>query len=136
MYLLDTNVVSELRRPKPNERVRQWLQQASPSELFISAVTVSEIQSEIEITREQDQEKAAAIEVWLDQVMETSQIIGLDAHTFRIWARLMHRQSNTVIEDALIAASAIANQFIVVTRNIGDFERFGLKVVNPFIAAA
>lgn len=136
MYLLDTNVVSELRRPKPNERVRQWLQQASPSELFISAVTVSEIQSEIEITREQDQEKAAAIEVWLDQVMETSQIIGLDAHTFRIWARLMHRQSNTVIEDALIAASAIANQFTVVTRNIGDFERFGLKVVNPFIAAA
>lgn len=136
MYLLDTNVVSELRRPKPNERVRQWLQQASPSELFISAVTVSEIQSEIEITREQDQEKAAAIEVWLDQVMETSQIIGLDAHTFRIWARLMHRQSNTVIEDALIAASAIANQLTVVTRNIGDFERFGLKVVNPFIAAA
>lgn len=136
MYLLDTNVVSELRRPKPNERVRQWLQQASPSELFISAVTVGEIQSGIEITREQDQEKAAAIEVWLDQVMETSQIIGLDAHTFRIWARLMHRQSNTVIEDALIAASAIANQFIVVTRNIGDFERFGLKVVNPFIAAA
>lgn len=136
MYLLDTNVVSELRRPKPNERVRQWLQQASPSELFISAVTVSGIQSGIEITREQDQEKAAAIEVWLDQVMETSQIIGLDAHTFRIWARLMHRQSNTVIEDALIAASAIANQFTVVTRNIGDFERFGLKVVNPFIAAA
>lgn len=136
MYLLDTNVVSELRRPKPNERVRQWLQQASPSELFISAVTVGEIQSGIEITREQDQEKAAAIEVWLDQVMETSQIIGLDAHTFRIWARLMHRQSNTVIEDALIAASAIANQFTVVTRNIGDFERFGLKVVNPFIAAA
>ncbi|NBP27510.1 MAG: type II toxin-antitoxin system VapC family toxin [Betaproteobacteria bacterium] len=136
MYLLDTNVVSELRRPKPNERVRQWLQQASPSELFISAVTVGEIQSGIEITREQDQEKAAAIEVWLDQVMETSQIIGLDAHTFRIWARLMHRQSNTVIEDALIAASAIANQLTVVTRNIGDFERFGLKVVNPFIAAA
>jgi len=136
MYLLDTNVVSELRRPKPNERVRQWLQQASPSELFISAVTVGEIQSGIEITREQDQEKAAAIEVWLDQVMETSQIIGLDAHTFRIWARLMHRQSNNVIEDALIAASAIANQFTVVTRNIGDFERFGLKVVNPFIAAA
>ena len=136
MYLLDTNVVSELRRPKPNERVRQWLQQASPSELFISAVTVGEIQSGIEITREQDQEKAAAIEVWLDQVMETSQIIGLDAHTFRIWARLMHRQSNTIIEDALIAASAIANQFTVVTRNIGDFERFGLKVVNPFIAAA
>ena len=136
MYLLDTNVVSELRRPKPNERVRQWLQQASPSELFISAVTVGEIQSGIEITREQDQEKAAAIEVWLDQVMETSQIIGLDAHTFRIWARLMHRQSNNVIEDALIAASAIANQFTVVTRNIGDFEQFGLKVVNPFIAAA
>lgn len=132
MYLLDTNVVSELRRPKPNDLVRQWLQQAPPSELFISAVTVGEIQGGIEITRDQDSEKAAAIEAWLNQVMETSQIIDLDAQTFRIWARLMHRQSNTVIEDALIAASAIANQFTVVTRNVGDFERFGLKVINPF----
>lgn len=134
MYLLDTNVVSELRRPRPSDLVRQWLEQVPPSELFISAVTVGEIQSGIEITREQDSEKAAAIESWLDQVMETSQVVDLDARTFRIWARLMHHQSNTVIEDALIAASAIANQLTVVSRNVGDFERFGLKVVNPFIA--
>lgn len=136
MYLLDTNVVSELRRPKPNHSVLQWFEQVPAADLFISAVTVGEIQSGIEITRQQDHEKAAAIETWLDQVMETSQIIDLDARTFRIWARLMHRQSNTLIEDALIAASAIANQLTMVSRNVGDFERFGLRVVNPFGATA
>ena len=136
MYLLDTDVVSELRRPKPNHSVLQWFEQIPANELFISAVTVGEIQSGIEITRQQDHQKAAAIEAWLDQVMETSQIIDLDARTFRIWARLMHRQSNTLIEDGLIAASAIANQLTIVTRNVGDFERFGLSVVNPFGAAA
>ena len=135
MYLLDTNVVSELRKPRPSDLVLQWLKQTPVSKLFISVVTVGEIQSGIEMTRDQDIEKAKSIESWLDQVMETSQIIDLDARAFRIWAKLMHRQSNSLIEDALIAASAISNQLTVVTRNVGDFERFGLKVVNPFVLA-
>jgi len=135
MYLLDTNVVSELRKPRPSDLVLQWLKQTPVSKLFISVVTVGEIQSGIEMTRDQDIEKAKSIESWLDQVMETSQIVDLDARAFRIWAKLMHRQSNSLIEDALIAASAISNQLTVVTRNVGDFERFGLKVVNPFVLA-
>lgn len=133
MYLLDTNVVSELRKPQPNNLVLQWLKHIPASSLFISVVTVGEIQSGIEITRDQDIEKAKSIESWLDQVMETSQIIDLDARAFRIWAKLMHRQSNTIIEDALIAASAISNQLSVVTRNVNDFQRLGLNVVNPFV---
>ena len=132
MYLLDTNVVSELRKPRPNPAVVQWLAQVPNAQLFISAVTIGEIQSGIEITREQDAEKAAAIERWLDQVMRTAQIVSLDAEIFRLWGRLMHQKSNTLIEDAMIAASALSHQFTVVTRNVNDFRAFGVSVFNPF----
>lgn len=132
MYLLDTNVVSELRKPRPNPAVVQWLAQVPNAQLFISAVTIGEIQSGIEITRAQDAEKAAAIERWLDQVMRTAQIVSLDAEIFRLWGRLMHQKSNTLIEDAMIAASALSHQFTVVTRNVNDFRAFGVSVFNPF----
>ena len=131
MYLLDTNVVSELRKPRPNPAVVQWLAQVPNAQLFISAVTIGEIQSGIEITRAQDAEKAAAIERWLDQVMRTAQIVSLDAEIFRLWGRLMHQKSNTLIEDAMIAASALSHQFTVVTRNVNDFRAFGVSVFNP-----
>lgn len=68
MYLLDTNVVSELRRSKPHGAVLAWLQGVDDKDLYISAVTIGEIQAGIELTREQDGEKAAQIELWLDQV--------------------------------------------------------------------
>ena len=132
MYLLDTNVVSELRKPRPNPAVVQWLGQVPNAQLFISAVTIGEIQSGIEITRAQDAEKAAAIERWLDQVVRTAQIVSLDAEIFRLWGRLMHQKSNTLIEDAMIAASALSHQFTVVTRNVNDFNAFGVSVFNPF----
>ncbi len=132
MYLLDTNVVSELRKPRPNPAVVQWLAQVPNAQLFMSAVTIGEIQSGIEITRTQDAEKAAAIERWLDQVVRTAQIISLDAQIFRLWGKLMHQKSNTLIEDAMIAASALSQQLTVVTRNVNDFSAFGVSVFNPF----
>lgn len=132
MYLLDTNVVSELRKPRPNRAVVQWLAHVPNAQLFISAVTIGEIQSGIEITRAQDAEKAAAIERWLDQVVRTAQIISLDAQIFRLWGKLMHQKSNTLIEDAMIAASALSQQLTVVTRNVNDFSAFGVSVFNPF----
>ena len=132
MYLLDTNVVSELRKPRPNPAVVKWLTQTPNAQLFISAVTVGEIQSGIEITRVQDHEKAAAIERWLDDVVRTAQIINLDAQIFRLWGKLMHQRSSTLIEDAMIAASALSQQLTVVTRNVTDFSPFGVSVFNPF----
>jgi toxin FitB len=66
VYLLDTNVVSELRKPKPHQGVVAWVQDASDEALHLSAVTIEEIQAGIEITREQDVEKAREIETWLD----------------------------------------------------------------------
>jgi predicted nucleic acid-binding protein len=136
MYLLDTNVVSELRRARPHGAVLAWLQSARDEDLHVSAVTIGEIQCGIEITREQDQAKAAAIEVWLEQVGETYNILSMDARTFRIWARLMHHRTDDIIEDAMIAATAAVHHLTVVTRNVRDFESFGVLTLNPFATKA
>lgn len=133
MYLLDTNVVSELRKPRPHGAVVAWLEGVAEADLYLSAVTLAEIQAGIEMTREQDAEKAARIEAWLDQVAGGYNILSMDAATFRAWARLMHRQSDTVYEDAMIAACAQVHKLTVVTRNVRDFERFAVPVFNPFV---
>jgi toxin FitB len=132
MYLLDTNIVSELRKPRPHGAVVAWVQATADSDLFLSAVTIGEIQAGIEITREQDVEKAQSIERWLNQVAASYNVLTMDAEVFRVWAKLMHRQSNTVIEDAMIAATAQVHKLTVVTRNVVDFERFGVAIFNPF----
>jgi predicted nucleic acid-binding protein len=132
MYLLDTNVVSELRKIRPHGAVVAWLEAVADEDIHLSAVTLGEIQAGIEITREQDASKAAEIEAWADQVAATYNVLPMDAATFRVWAKLMHRQSDTVYEDAMIAASAIVQHLTVVTRNVRDFERFNVPLFNPF----
>jgi hypothetical protein len=132
VYLLDTNVVSELRKPKPHGAVLQWIQEAADADLHVSAVTIGEIQAGIEVTREQDTEKAAELERWLELVSTSFNVVPMDAAAFREWARLMHRASDTVYEDAMIAATAKLNKLTVVTRNVADFKQFGVSVLNPF----
>jgi hypothetical protein len=132
MYLLDTNVVSELRKPRPSDAVRGWLSGIEDQSLHVSAVTLGEIQAGIELTREQDEAKAEEIQAWLDRVEATYNVLPVDGRTFRAWARLMHRRSNTLIEDGLIAATAVVHALTVVTRNVGDFKTFGVPVLNPF----
>ncbi len=132
MYLLDTNVVSELRKARPHGGVVSWLLGIADSDLFLSAVTLGEIQAGIELTREHDRAKAAEIETWADQVGETCNVLPMDARTFRVWARLMHRRSDTMYEDAMIAACALVHDLVVVTRNVRDFENFKVKIFNPF----
>lgn len=132
MYLLDTNVVSELRKPRPHGAVVAWLESVEDSDLHLSAVTLGEIQSGIELTREQDSAKASEIEQWVDLVAASYNVLSMDAATFRVWARLMHRKSDTLYEDAMIAATATVHNLTVVTRNVGDFAHFDVKVLNPF----
>jgi toxin FitB len=136
MYLLDTNVVSELRRPRPHGGVLAWLRNLRDSDIYISAVTIGELQAGIEITREQDADKAAEIETWLERLANSTNVLPMGVHAFRLWARLMHRQPDDLIEDAMIAATAIVHDLVVATRNIRDFERFAVNVFNPFSAAA
>jgi len=134
-YLLDTNVVSELRRQRPHGGVVAWLQSLDDAQLHVSAVTLGEIQAGIELTREQNAAKAQEIEAWLDLVACTYSVLPMDAQTFRAWARLMHRMSDTLYEDAMIAATAKAHGLTVATRNVSDFNALGLEVFNPFAAA-
>jgi predicted nucleic acid-binding protein len=134
MYLLDTNIISELRRLKPHGAVLQWYKNITEEDVFISAVTIGEIQSGIELTRTQDKKKAEILEQWLHSISNLHNVLPMTGSTFRLWAKLMHSQTNTVREDAMIAATAIEKDLIVVTRNIKDFKRFKLQLLNPFEA--
>ena len=132
MYLLDTNVISELRRIRPHGAVVTWLRGVADADLHIAAVTIGELQSGIELTRERDPARAAEIEAWLDRVAESYNLLPMDARTFRAWALLMHRRSRTLLEDAMIAATAEVHGLIVVTRNVRDFAGLGVRTLNPF----
>lgn len=132
MYLLDTNVVSELRRPRPHGAVLAWLDRTADEDLHLSAVTLGELQAGVEITRERDQEKASEIETWIDQVAQTWNILPVDARVFRVCAKLMHRRPDHLFEDALIAATAIVHHLVVVTRNVRDFTAFQVDTLDPF----
>lgn len=136
MYVLDTNVVSELRKRKPHQGVVAWVRAAPEETLHVCAISVGEIQAGIEITRRQDADKAREIESWLDDLAQTYNVLPADASIFRRWARLMHRRPDHHLEDALIAATALVRGLTVVTRNVADFEPFGVKVINPFSESA
>ena len=132
MYLLDTNVVSELRKQRPHGGAVAWLESLDDAQLYLSAVTLGEIQAGIEMTREQAPEKAEEIEAWLELVAGAYNVLPMDAAAFRAWARLMHKKSDTLYEDAMIAATANVHGLTVATRNVADFKALGLEVFNPF----
>jgi toxin FitB len=99
-------VISELRRSRPDRSVLSWISEVASEELFIAAVTF-ELQAGVELTRQQDAPKATAIEEWIDEIAASYAVIPMDEVIFRRWARLMHRRSDHLIEDAMIAAMAL-----------------------------
>ena len=133
-YLVDTNVVSEMRKKKPHGGALGWLQSLDVEQVFFSAVTFGEIQKGVELTRRQDAVKAQEIEAWAGQLERSAQVLAMDAGCFREYARLMHRRSQTLAEDAMIAATARVHGLTVATRNERDFGHFDVAVFNPFRA--
>lgn len=131
-YLLDTNIVSETRKPRPHGAVVAWLRDQEEDQLFISAVTLGELQAGVERTRRHDAAKASEIERWVDQLASSYQVLSMDAICFREWGRIMDRKSDELLEDAMIAATARVHRLIVATRNEGDFRQLDVRVVNPF----
>jgi toxin FitB len=133
-FLLDTNVVSEVRKHKPHGAVVAWLTDLQEDQIFISAVTLGELQAGIEMTRRQDAAKAREIERWVDRLEASYQILPMDSVAFREWGRLMHGRSDHLVEDGMIAATARAQGLVVATRNETDFKQLDVAVFNPFVA--
>jgi predicted nucleic acid-binding protein len=132
-YLLDTNVVSELRKRQPDPRVLAWYGGIASADLFISVLTVGEIRLGIERLRRKDITQADLLEQWLQgmQVTYADHIVDVDADIAEQWGRLNVPDPLPVI-DGLIAASAKARGWTLVTRNTADVARCGVPVINPF----
>ena len=131
-YLLDTNIVSELRKPRPHGAVVAWVRTLRPEQVFLSAVTIGELQAGVELTRRNDAAKAREIEGWLNHVEASFTALPMDSACFREWARLMVGKSPELIEDAMIAATARVHGLHVATRNERDLRQFQVAAFNPF----
>lgn len=131
-YLFDTNVVSELRKPRPHGGVRAWFEQLSSDRMFVSAVVLAELQTSIKLPRRQDPNKAAELIRWVDQIEATCQVLPMDGRCFCEYASLVHGYADTLAEDAMIAATAHIHGLTVATRNERDFAHFPVAMFNPF----
>jgi predicted nucleic acid-binding protein len=132
VFLLDTNVISELRKRKPHGGVAAWFDRISAESIQIPAVVIAELQDGAEITRVQDPNKAREIERWIDRIMLSFAVIPMDGAMFREWSRLMVNKPDDLAADGMIAATARVLRLVVVTRNIKHFKPFNVEVLNPF----
>lgn len=138
MYLLDTNVISELRRPqKANKSVVAWADANPATSFFLSVVSVIEIElGTLQVAR-RDQGRGAVLRAWIDhQVLPSfdGRILAVDTAVAQRCARL-HAPDPRAERDALIAATAMVHGLTVVTRNVADFEPMGVALLNPWIAS-
>lgn len=131
-YILDTNVVSELRKPRPHGAVVAWMRTLKPMQIFVSAVTIGELQYGAEVTRRQDRRRAEELDQWISEVADGVQLLDMDVACAREWARIMQRKSPEIILDGMIAAAARIHGLAVATRDEADFKQFGVEIFNPF----
>lgn len=137
MFLLDTNVISEMRKgERSNPNVREWARSIQPSDLYLSAATVLELEQGVLLLERRDPIKAIALREWLDGNVIPSfagQIFSIDVKVARRCAAL-HVPQRRPDRDAFIAATAIVHGLTVVTRNTQDFEAMGVPLINPWLS--
>jgi predicted nucleic acid-binding protein len=131
-FLLDTNVISELRKSKPHGAVVAWMETLRVEQIFLSAVTMGELQDGVELTRKRDPAKARDIGSFLTSVELSFAFVPMDPACFREWSRLMAGKPEALREDAMIAATARVHGFTVSTRDEKDFKHLGVEIFNPF----
>jgi toxin FitB len=131
-YLLDTNIISEIHKPKPHGAVVAWFGSLREEQIYLSAVTLGELQESIERTRRQDAAKAGAIEAWVDEVENSATVLPMDGSSFREIARMMVGKQEELFYDVMIAATARLHGLTVATRNEKDFRHLGVEIINPF----
>jgi len=132
-YLLDTNIISEIHKPKPHRAVLAWFMGLRDEQICLSAVTLGE--EAIERTRRQDATKAREIEAWVDELEDSSNVLPLDGHSFREMARMMVDKQDPLLYDVMIAATARLHGLTVATLNEKDFRHLGVEIINPFNAS-
>jgi len=109
-----------------------WLETLRVEQIFLSAVTIGELQAGVELTRRHDSAKAREIESWLTSVEMSFSCVPMDSACFREWSRLIAARHDTLREDAMIAATARVHGFTVATRDEKDFKNLGVEIINPF----
>lgn len=137
MYLLDTNIISEIRKintGKANQGVIDWLSAVPENQLYTNAVVLMEVEQGVLAKERKDKQQGAILRKWLEQVIKpffAQRTLTIDAQTAHVCAKL-HIPDHAPENDAWIAASAIQHNFILVTHNTNDFARTGVKLLDPF----
>ena len=135
MFLLDTNVISEVRKGRRSDpNVSNWYAGVSESQLFISSLTIGEIRRGIELARRRrDVDQAEALERWLQTVIQrfSGRILTVDTEEADTWGQISAIRPVPVV-DGLLAATTMAHDMTLVTRNVSDVEGLGVRVLNPF----
>ena len=138
MYVLDTNVVSELRKihsGKADKYVAQWAEKTDLNDLYLSVITIQELETGILLAERRDAKKGKILRAWLsEQVLPAfaNRILPVDVIVATCSARL-HVPDPQSFRDSLIAATALAHHMTVVTRNVSDFSNAGVQILNPWL---